>query len=126
MKKFMMAAGLALTVAACSSPPESGTVYKRPYSPVGYWYSSECGQYVTVTRFRTVTTYDARGRSNGARTDSYTERQCVMWLQVAHPTPPSWSLCLRDDKDSKRTGCFDVPESTWQRYEVGSHYPDAR
>jgi hypothetical protein len=128
VKKIMITAlaGLTLGLAACSGPPESGTVFKRPYSPPGFWYSTDCAMYNTVTRYRTVTTYDARGRANGSRTESYSQSVCIMWVQNAHPTRPSWSICLRDDKDSQRTGCFDVPEVTWQRYEVGSHYPDAR
>lgn len=128
MKKIIVAvaAGLALGAAACSSPPTSGTVERRPYSPVGYWYSTDCGMYATVIRYRTVTTYDSRGRANGSRTDTYTEHNCVMWVQHAHQTPPNWSLCLRADDDPKHRGCFSVPEGTWARYEVGSHYPDPR
>lgn len=129
MKKIVAIAVAGLTLlgaAACSEPPSSGTVYKRPHAMAAYWYSTDCGQYVTVIRFRTVTLYDARGRASGSRTDSYTEHHCVMWVQTAHPTPPSWELCLRADDDPKYTGCFSVPEGTWARYEIGSHYPDPR
>lgn len=129
MRKIASAAvvaALAVGAAACSSPPESGTVYRKPYAGVGWWYSTDCGNYATITRSRTVTTYDYKGRANGVRTQYYTETRCIMWVQHAHQTPPSWELCIRDDEDSKHEGCFDVPESTWNRYEIGSHYPDPR
>jgi hypothetical protein len=121
-----VAAGLALGLAGCSKPPTSGTVYKRPWQSAGFWYSTDCGMYRTVIKYRTVVTYDSRGRANGSRSDSYSETNCIMWVQHAHPTPPSWSLCLRADDNPKHTGCFGVPESTWNRYETGSHYPDPR
>lgn len=129
MNKIVLAAalaGLLLGTAACSEPPTSGTVYQRPYSPPGFWYSTDCGMYVTVTRYRTVSTYDSKGRVNGSRTSSYTEHNCVMTVQHAHPTAPNWNLCIRDDNDPKHKGCFGVPESTWSRYEMGQHYPDPR
>jgi hypothetical protein len=118
----VVAAGLALGLTACSEPPNSGTVYKKPYSPAGAWYSTECGQYVTVTKTRVRTSYDGKS----SRVETYTDTTCVMYVHRAHPTPPSWSLCLRADDDPKHEGCFDVPESIWNRYEVGSHYPDPR
>jgi hypothetical protein len=122
----MVAAGLALGLTACSSPPTSGTVYLRPYSPPGFWYSTRCAMHNTVTKSRMVKTYDARGRVNGYRSESYSESTCIMWVQDAHPTAPNWSICLQADDDPKRKGCFNVPESTWQRYEIGAHYPDPR
>ena len=127
MKKalIVIAAGLLLGgVAACSSPPTSGTVYQKPYAGPGWWYSTDCGMYGSVTRTRS-TAYTSGGRTY-YRSETYTDHPCVMWVQHAHPTPPSWELCLRDDADSKHTGCFDVPEATWNRYEVGGHYPDPR
>jgi hypothetical protein len=117
-----VAAGLALGLAACSSPPTSGTVYKRPWQSAGFWYSTDCAAYHTVTKTRVRTSYDGKS----SRVETYAETNCILWVQHAHPTPPSWSLCLRADDDPKHTGCLDVPESTWSRYEIGSHYPDPR
>lgn len=126
MKKVLVlaVAGLALGLAACSQPPTSGTVTRKPYAPVGWWYSTDCGAYGSVTRTR-MTSYTSGGRTY-YRSETYTEHPCIMWVQNAHRTPPNWELCLRADDDPSHTGCFDVPESTWNRYEVGSHYPDPR
>lgn len=122
----VVGAGLALGLSACADPPTVGTVYKAPMAGESYWYSSHCAMYSTVSRSRYVAAYDSKGRQSGGRWEAYTEQVCIMTVQDRHVIPPSWQLCLKADDDPKHKGCIDVPRSTWERYPVGSHYPDAR
>lgn len=123
MKRLLFV--LALLLTGCADQPTSGYIYKKPYEGESYWYSSHCAMTRTVTSYRTVNDYDAKGRIRGSHQVPSTSRTvCIMTLQDRHTNPPSWGLCLKDDKDPKNKGCFSVPESTWNRYEIGYHYPN--
>lgn len=126
MKRLAVAVALLFAIAACGSVPTSGEVYKAPYTGESYWYSSHCAAYSSVQRSRTTVTYDAKGRPNGTRTSYYTDTVCIMTVMDRHTNPPYWELCLKADDDPKHKGCTRVPQEVWNRYPVGSHYPDAR
>jgi len=96
----IVAVGLAL--ALDEPPPSSGYVTEKKYTPQSQWVEYVC----TV-----------RDASSG---------MCIMTTAVTHTRPEVWQLCLRADDDPRRTGCLDVPDRTWDRYEVGQHYPEAR
>jgi hypothetical protein len=94
---------IAVGLAACDDAPETGYIYKMPYAGESYWYSTDCAMY--------------------GMPDKYGSRNCIMWQQTRHYNPPSWELCLTDDKDPKHRGCFDVPQDIYNKYQIGRHYP---
>lgn len=115
---------LVILLSACTDPPTSGYITSMPYQAESYWYSTECGMYRTVTRTRSSTTYDSKGRPSGMRISTYTESVCVMWLQRAHVNPPSWEICLVGDDNKDHRGCLTVSQATYRQYQVGQHYPN--
>lgn len=117
-----MLGGLALIVAfcvaGCEDPPSTGYITKMPYEGESYWYSTHCGMYHTVTS----TTMVKRGNSYVASTS--TSQVCIMTVQDRHVNPPKWEICLRADDDPKHKGCFEVPRDLYNKYQVGTHYPN--
>lgn len=107
-----MLVGLALIVtffvAGCEDPPSAGYITKMPYEGESYWYTSECSMSTSV--------YDSYSKT-------YVQR-CIMWVQNRHVNPPKWEICLRADDDPKHKGCFEVPRDLYNKYQVGTHYPN--
>lgn len=123
MRKIILAVGLALSLAACGDEPPApteGVISALPYGGESFWYSSDCGQWVTVPKTRTVTT--GTGAKRRTRTESYTERKCVMNVQVAHRKAPWWQVCIIQPDRPQRDHCMNVAESTWRTLSVGGYY----
>ena len=100
---MLAAAVLTLGAAmACEKTMESGYITKKVYEKA--WtetqYTQTCGSY----------------GANGV---------CSTWIQIPHTIyhPEEWKFEL---KEGKETGVAYVPAATWDRYQVGQHYPDAR
>lgn len=98
--------GALVVLSGCDAlkSPRTGYIEKMPYEAESYWYSDEC-------MMRSVPD------KNGFTT-------CIMWTQTRHVDPPSWHLCFTDDKNPKINGCIEVPESVYNKYQVGYHYPN--
>jgi hypothetical protein len=102
MKKLIAALCIALApvIAACSSPPKSGTVtekqYKAPFDYTFYQPIMSCGKYGCTT---------------------------IGFIPIPMHEGPHWWVHLQDDKDPKHTGWVEVDQTTYNREEVGAHYP---
>lgn len=102
MRRSLLAGALMLALAGCSEPPESGYVEHKQHAVAYSYVTTYCGA------------YDAK---TGA---------CTVYIPVVNNMPATWELCLRDDKDPQKTGCREVGEIAWNKYQVGDHYPEAR
>lgn len=89
-----------LLLAACGARIRAGYVLAKDYRPPSSWTSMECV---------------ARNVKTGG---------CLIQMPVTHAEPPHWRLRLKDDQGHE--GWTDVDQPTWNRVEVGAHYPDAR
>jgi hypothetical protein len=89
------AGALALMLAACGTTVTSGTVYDKEHDPAG-----------------TTTTCDRYGGSG-------TRRSCTKWKTKTKPE--HWELKLRNGKGD--TGEVEVDRATYDRYQIGDHYP---
>lgn len=101
LKYVLIALVLSIVVTACDSPPESGTVTGKDYAPSYITWNRQC------------VSFDKNGICNN-------------WIMTPTVWPERWCLELRDDHDSKKTGCREVDETTFHDYEVGEHYPKER
>lgn len=94
MRRLLAGAVLLTLLGACSAP-ESGTVYQKKYSAAWSYWDSTC------------MSYDKNGL-------------CTLKMPIEHRVPESWQLCLRLRDES---GCRDVDQITYHKYEVGQEYP---
>lgn len=78
-------------------PPESGYVLKKNYYQP-YW-TTQC------------MSYDDKGYCRSSVPLYHDARYC---------------LYLQDDQDKEKKGDRCVDQNTYEKYDVGSHYPDAR
>jgi hypothetical protein len=97
---------LSLLLMACSDPPTSGYVTHKQHSDAYTYTTTSCVSYITVG---TVT-------------------MCASYQTNVWTVPASWELCLRNNDDPKniQSGCLEVGESTWHKYQEGQHFPDNR
>lgn len=96
--------GMAIALAGCSNPPQTGRVTARNFYQPYTWYEQMC-----VAR------------------DKY--GSCTVSMPLRHDEPARYELCLRadaGDTSHDKTGCFDVDPQMFAGYQVGDHYPDAR
>lgn len=91
-----------LVLAGCSDPPESGYVEHKQHGDAYTYITMQCAAYDPKTFV------------------------CTVYVPIVNNMPATWELCLRDDKDPKKTGCREVGEVAWNKYQVGDHYPDPR
>lgn len=92
----------ALTLAGCSNPPQHGVVEHKQHSSAYTYYTYPCISY----------------RKDGS---------CVIHGTQANHMPATWELCLRadpGDTDHDASGCIEVGEIAWNRFDENDHYPD--
>jgi len=99
---FVVALSAALLV-ACGKAVTSGTVTSKNYQPPDTVYEDIC------------VSYDRKGN-------------CAAHTVIPRTQSAVWELCLRDDTPKKgvlqpTTGCVEVSQADFERYEVGQHYP---
>lgn len=95
MKLKILFATLILALAGCGDPPETGIVTEKTHKAAYSWVQMVCAAY----------------GKNGI---------CTVYVPVTHHVPESWGLCLRNQDE---VGCREVPEGTWNQYQVGEMYP---
>lgn len=117
IKRLALAAGSLVLLAACGTPPTSGTVTYRQYSAPYSYITTPCTLW--ATRTYTTTVYSNGRVSTVTRTSSYCAAHTVHYNHM----PAVWGLCLRHDKQGESDGCFDVDRSVYDRYPEGVHYP---
>lgn len=84
----------------CSNPPKSGEVTAKSYEKAYDYYTQMCVVY---------------GKYG-----------CTMYMPLLNHEPEHWLLEVRDDADAEHVGNVEVNADIWQRYNVGSHWPDPR
>lgn len=97
-------AALLLALSGCDDNSiKTGPVVEKKYHGAYYWYSSDC------------VSYDSK-------------MNCTVYIQTPHYQPEQFELCLsgQDYNKSEKRNCIDVPPDSYQKYEVGQHYPDPR
>lgn len=121
--------------AACSSEPpvETGYVRDKSFEPA-HWEDGYETYYRSEMRCRPVSSYSSYTKSYTYSTRCSTAMVPYQVYEEHHSFEPDrWKLFLEncDKKDDKgKTECRDgwktVDQTTYHKYEVGNHYPDAR
>lgn len=99
MRRVLAAVLVAVALTACQDPPSSGTVTDKHYEPESSYMTMQCFSYNT----------------NGT---------CAMNMPVWHTVPPEWMLKVQSDTDPDHVGWVSVDPGTFDRYQVGWHYPE--
>lgn len=96
---------------ACSDPPKSGYVVKKAYDDPDDW-SYWQPDYITICSGNPIRCY----------------QQLAGGHTVYGHDGPHWEFRVRDDADpkGKRHGWVEVGQATYDSYDVGMHWPDAR
>lgn len=111
VRKVLLALSLVMFVAACSDPPKSGYVVQKNYDDPDDWmymqpiYSSMCsGNPPTCTQFLTG------------------------FIPIYGHDGPHWEFRVKDDADpkGKKHGWVEIDQASYDQYEIGMHWPDAR
>lgn len=97
MKRLVLL--VALLLAGCSDPPESGVVTSKEYHAAYTWVQMMCSAFDPKTGV------------------------CTVWMPITHYVPERWALCLRAGDDE---GCRDVEKRTWDEFQVGEYYAGAK
>lgn len=98
MKRLVLL--VALLLAGCSDPPESGVVTSKELYHAAYtWVQMMCSAFDPKTGM------------------------CTVWMPITHYVPERWALCLRAGDDE---GCRDVEKRTWDEFQVGEYYAGAQ
>ncbi len=99
-KRALLAAGLALSLAACGDPPETGTVTNKVYTEPWTSFTMHCAAYNQ-------------------------QHACTSWFTTPVYHPADWSVCLRadaQDTSHDRTGCWSVNQHTYDSVRVGQQW----
>jgi hypothetical protein len=95
-----VAALAAAVLAGCSDPPKSGEVTAKSYEAAYDYYTSICV--------------------------SYGKYGCNVSMPLLNHEPEHWVFKVRDDADPEHVGKVEVNADIFNRYDIGSHWPDPR
>lgn len=131
MKKFFLICAVVVVLSSCGSPsPDSGYVIERRFTPAhwqGGWDTRTTMKYVCGNKSE----YDyVTGDYESRYTCDYEPDSYMVWEERHTYVDDSWQLKLEDcdepegDKEPKcNTGWLTVPESEYDDFPVGVHYP---
>lgn len=111
MVRKVILALMLLTLAACSDPPKSGYVVQKAYDDPDewdYWQPT----YITICSGNPIMCH----------------QQLAGGHWVHDYDGPHWEFRIKDDAGpkGKKHGWVEVDQSSFDSYEVGMHWPDAR
>lgn len=110
-RHLAVAAALALALlAGCGRPaPTAGVVVEKQHVPARDW-TDNVPIYTTLCAGKPLICHPL----------------LVGFVPVQRHEAEYWRLELRDDSDPEHLGWVDVPSQTYDRYDIGGHYPDPR
>jgi len=100
IRKLIALVALVFVLAACSSPPTSGTVEAKRYEASYTYYIPTCIAYTTISGIMS----------------------CSIYMPFPMTEPEHWQLQLHN-QESDKTGWRDVDPTTYRQYQTGDDYP---
>lgn len=97
IKKILAVVLLSAALFGCSSPPTSGTVVRRDYTPAHMYVQWHC------------TVYSDKG-------------WCLAQMPYYYPIPDEWQLYITDPKQGQ--GWVDVSQDEYNRAQPGMHWSE--